>query len=414
MKGLDRCLTVSELNEYVKMLMDADAVLGEVWLRGEISNFKNHLATGHFYFSLKDEGALVRAVMFRSHAAHVAFAPRDGMKVLVHGRVTAFVRDGQYQIYVTEMIPDGKGALYLAFEQLKQKLGGEGLFDEGRKRPLPSYPERIGIVTSPTGAAIQDMFNILGRRFPSAEILVYPAPVQGRDAPMGLVRGLRYFAEHQSVDVIIIGRGGGSAEDLWAFNDETLARTVAASPIPVISAVGHESDFTICDFVADRRAPTPSAAAELAVPDRGELLQRLFDAMTRMRLLCSARVERLRQNLAYLESSGKLGSPEKLLEDKRMSVLYWADKLDALTEKKSLQASARLCELGGRLEALSPLSVLARGYSVTRDADGRVVRSVDELSAGAAFSVRVNDGQIHGVVTHLEKEKNNGKDKQKL
>ncbi len=414
MKEFDRCLTVSALNEYVKMLMDSNAVLGDIWLRGEISNFKNHIATGHFYFSVKDEGALVRAVMFRSYASRVAFAPRDGMKILVHGRVTAFVRDGQYQIYVDEMIPDGKGALYLAFEQLKQKLGAEGLFDEKRKRSLPAYPERIGIVTSPTGAAIQDMFNILGRRFPSAEILVYPAPVQGREAPAGLVRGLRYFAEHQHVDVIIIGRGGGSAEDLWAFNDETLARAVAASPIPVISAVGHESDFTICDFVADQRAPTPSAAAELAVPNRTELAARLSSMAVRMGLLCSSRIERARKNLTYFSTSGKLGSPERLLEDKKMSVLYWAEKLGASAERKSLQASARLRELGGRLEALSPLSVLSRGYSVTRNADGQVVRSARELSVDSDFSVQVKDGKIFGKVTDLEKEKEYGKDSKKF
>jgi len=267
-----RYLTVTQLNEYVKMLLDSDALLGSgIWVRAEISNFKHHYGTGHFYFSLKDDGALVRAVMFRFNAQKLAFEPKDGMRVLVHGKVSAFVRDGQYQLYVDDIVPDGKGALYFAFEQLKKKLEAEGLFEESRKRPLPRFPEKIGIVTSPTGAAIRDMINILGRRYPCAELFLYPALVQGPEAPADLMAGLKFFAEKKRVDVIIIGRGGGSVEDLWAFNNEQLAYAVAASPVPVISAVGHESDFTICDFVADKRAPTPSAAAELAAPDRMEL-----------------------------------------------------------------------------------------------------------------------------------------------
>lgn len=266
-----RYLTVTQLNEYVKMLLDADPLLSGIWVRAEISNFKHHYQTGHFYFSLKDEGGLVRAVMFRFHAQKVPFVPKDGLKVLVHGRVSSFVRDGQYQLYVDEMLPDGKGAMFFAFEQLKKKLEAAGLFDEARKKTLPRYPASIGIVTSPTGAAIRDMMNILGRRFPCAQLYLYPAQVQGSEAPGQLIAGVEFFNKKKKTDVIIIGRGGGSAEDLWAFNNEQLAYAVAASKVPVISAVGHESDFTICDFVADKRAPTPSAAAELAVPDRLEL-----------------------------------------------------------------------------------------------------------------------------------------------
>ncbi len=397
-------LSVSQLNEYVKMLMDSDRILGNVWLRGELSNFKNHYSTGHFYFSLKDEGALVRGVMFRSHASRVQFAPRDGMKVLVHGRVTAFVRDGQYQIYVDEMIPDGAGALHLAFEQLKAKLAAEGLFDEARKRPLPPYPEKIGIVTSPTGAAIQDMLNILGRRFPSAKILLYPAAVQGVEAPAQLVKGMRYFAEKQNVDVIIIGRGGGSAEDLWAFNDELLARTVAASPIPVISAVGHEVDFTICDFVADRRAPTPSAAAELAVPNREDVQAHLMSALRKMNAVSLSRVTGARKNLEYLSSAGVLSSPRKLLEDKRMSLVYMSEKLSAASEKKWQSAASRLAELGGRLGAMSPLAVLSRGYSVVQN-----VRNISDVKTGDSVSVRVNGGTFKAEVTEVKKERKNGK-----
>ncbi len=397
-------LSVSQLNEYVKMLMDSDRVLGNVWLRGEISNFKNHYSTGHFYFSLKDEGALVRGVMFRSYASRVQFAPRDGMKVLVHGRVTAFVRDGQYQIYVDEMIPDGAGALHLAFEQLKAKLAAEGLFDEARKRPLPPYPEKIGIVTSPTGAAIQDMLNILGRRFPSAEILLYPAAVQGVEAPAQLVRGMRYFAEKQNVDVIIIGRGGGSAEDLWAFNDELLARMVAASPIPVISAVGHEVDFTICDFVADRRAPTPSAAAELAVPNTEDVKAYLAAALRKMNTVNLARITGVRKNLEYLSSVGVLSSPRKLFEDKRMSLVYLSEKLSAASEKKRQNAASRLAEVSGRLSAMSPLAVLSRGYGIVHD-----VRSISDVKKGDNVSVRVSGGTFSATVTEVKKERKNGK-----
>lgn len=408
MRSQGRYLTVSQLNEYVKMLMDSDAVLGDVWLRAEISNFKNHYQTGHFYFSLKDEGSLVRAVMFRAYAQKVAFAPADGMKVLVHGRVTSFVRDGQYQVYVDEILPEGTGALYLAFEQLKKKLAAEGLFDEARKRPLPKYPSRIGIVTSPTGAAIQDMMNILGRRFPLSEILLYPALVQGADAPPTLIAGLRHFAESQSVDVIIIGRGGGSAEDLWAFNDEALARAVAASPIPVISAVGHEVDFTICDFVADRRAPTPSSAAELAVPDAQDVKRHLQSSLEKLRSLSVARVEQARKSVTYLGGTSVLSDPAKLLEEKRMSVLFQSSRLDSAWEKGKMNACARLSEVSARLGALNPLAVLSRGYSVVTDADGAVVKSVDAVKKEDALTLRVSDGQIRAVVTACEKENENG------
>lgn len=409
MRDHNRYLTVSQLNEYVKMLMDSDSILGDVWLRAEISNFKNHYQTGHFYFSLKDEGSLVRAVMFRTYAQKVAFAPADGMKVLVHGRVTAFVRDGQYQVYVDEILPEGTGALYLAFEQLKKKLAAEGLFDEARKRPLPQYPSRIGIVTSPTGAAIQDMMNILGRRFPLSEILLYPALVQGADAPPTLIAGLRHFAERESVDVIIIGRGGGSAEDLWAFNDEALARAVSASPIPVISAVGHEVDFTICDFVADRRVPTPSAAAELAVPDAADVKRHLQSVLGRAQSLCLSKLESARKSIQYLGGTGVLSSPAKLLEDKRMTVLFQSGRLDAAWEKEKMNADARLAQASARLGALNPLSVLARGYGVVTDAEGQVVRTTKDVKKGDSVTLRVSDGNIHAVVTGCEKEKDNGK-----
>ncbi len=404
-----RYLTVTQLNEYVKMLLDADPLLGGVWVRAEISNFKHHYATGHLYFSLKDEGGLVRAVMFRFQAQKLAFEPKDGMKVLVHGKVSSFVRDGQYQLYVDDMLPDGKGALYVAFEQLKAKLAGEGLFDEARKKPIPRFPESIGIITSETGAAIRDMINILTRRYPCASVYLYPAQVQGPEAPPQLIRGLRFFNEKKPTDVIIIGRGGGSVEDLWAFNNEALAYAVAASRIPVISAVGHETDFTICDFVADLRAPTPSAAAELAVPDGSELKKSLLSMESKMLSTLFSRIENGRRNLRYISESGVLSSPEKMTEGRRMNLLYLAEKADAALFGRVSEKKAVLGRLSAGLEALSPLSVLSRGYGIAETEQGKNVRSVDDVKSGERVTLRVSDGKIRMTVDACEKEgKNNG------
>ena len=405
MENEGRFLTVSQLNEYVKMLMDSNPILKNVWIKGEISNFKNHYSTGHFYFSLKDDSAIVRAVMFRSYAQKVQFAPRDGMKVLIHGRVSSFVRDGQYQIYADEIVPDGIGSLYLAFEQLKSRLAERGLFDESRKKPLPRYPERIGIVTSPTGAAIQDMLNILGRRFPCAEIVIYPAQVQGAEAPPQLIRGIEYFNGNRSADVIIIGRGGGSAEDLWAFNDERLALCIAASEIPVISAVGHESDFTICDFVADRRAPTPSAAAELAVPDGNELMRRLEAVANKLGATLLQKIQNGKNNLKYLRESGVLSSAAPLLSEKRMGLLYLARQMDTDMNNVVRLSATGLSSVAARLESLNPLSVLSRGYSVTSDAEGNAIRSVSDVKQNDEISIRVKDGKIKAVVKSINKER---------
>ena len=401
-------LTVTQVNEYVKMMMDSNPVLKNLWIRAEISNFTNHYRTGHFYFSLKDDGGLVRAVMFKSYAQNVSFALQDGMKVLVHGRVSAFVRDGQYQVYVDEILPDGVGALYLAFEQLKRKLEAEGLFDEAHKKRLPRIPSRIGIVTSPTGAAIQDMLNILGRRFPQAEVYIYPAQVQGADAAPQLVEGLKYFNSTQSVDVIIIGRGGGSAEDLWAFNDERLAYEVFKSRIPVISAVGHESDFTICDFVADKRAPTPSAAAELAVPDVADIKTSLASVKTRMSAVLLNRINNYRKNLKYLSESGVLADPSHIVNDRRMEVLRLCEKLDLSTVRIVEKARNSLVTKVSKLEALNPLAVVARGYSVVSGKDGKTVKSIHSVSLGEKIEVRMSDGRISAVVDDIRKENENG------
>lgn len=309
-------LSVSQLNRYIKMNFDADENLANIFISGEISNFTNHYRTGHLYFTLKDDSAAVRAVMFNSSAKRLKFMPEDGMKVIARGRVSVYEASGQYQLYVDDMQPDGVGALNLAYEQLKEKLQKEGLFSELHKKPLPPYPEKVGVITSPTGAAVRDIINVLGRRFPYAEIVFCPVLVQGDGAHLQLTDAVNLFNSERAADVIIIGRGGGSIEDLWEFNDEGLARAVYNSEIPVISAVGHETDFTICDFAADMRAPTPSAAAELAVPDANELQYALSALKNRMFLNVSSGIADRRSRLEYLTSKGALKSPDEMLSNR--------------------------------------------------------------------------------------------------
>ncbi len=398
MSDQQRVLSVTQLNEYIKMLLDGSPILLDICVKGEISNFVNH-RTGHFYFSLKDEGGVVRAVMFKGSAAKLKFVPENGMKVIARGRVSSFVRDGQYQLYCEDMEPDGIGALYVAYEQLKRKLEEEGLFSEDSKRPLPKIPTRVGIITSPTGAAVRDMINITGRRFPYAELVLYPSLVQGESAAKNLIAGVEYFNRTRRVDVIIIGRGGGSIEDLWAFNDEMLARAVAASAIPVISAVGHETDFTICDFASDRRAPTPSAAAELAVPDTAELKRKINNVTARMELLLSKAIEIRRTNLNQASQRRVLQSPAAVIDDKRMALLSLDNRMTS-AEKLIVSASRnRFVALTAKLEALNPMSVVTRGYSAVFLEDGSLLKSVSQVSSGDKFSLRVSDGEISGVVT---------------
>lgn len=393
-------LTVGQLNEYVKGMLEQNEVLADVWVRGEISNFTNHYRTGHYYFSLKDESGAIGAVMFRSYASRLPFVPQNGMKVLLHGRVTLYVPGGQYQINADAMQPDGIGGLYLAFEQLKAKLQAEGLFDPARKKPLPRIPGRIGIITSPTGAAIHDMIHILGRRFPCVEVLLYPALVQGAGAPATLAAGIRYFNRAGNVDVIIIGRGGGSMEDLWAFNDEMLARTVAASRLPVISAVGHESDFTICDFVADRRAPTPSAAAEIAVPEAGELLRHLRSMEERCESAVRGQIERGRDRVAALAAARVMTSPTRFLDDCRMRVGDLALRLDRGAENRLALARSEFARVAAQLEAHNPLAILTRGYAVARVGDAPV-RSVSQLRVGETVRLTLADGEATAAVTGI-------------
>ncbi len=394
----DGAITVTQLNEYIKSKIDSDGFLSHVTVKGEISNFTNHYKTGHFYFTIKDEGSLIKAVMFRSAASKINFVPENGMKIVAKGRVSAFVRDGQYQLYCESMEPDGIGALYFAFEQLKKKLSAEGLFDESRKKPLPKIPTRIGVITSPTGAAIRDIINILGRRFPYAKVILYPALVQGAEAAPSLIDGMNFFNSQKNVDVIIIGRGGGSIEDLWAFNDETLARTVAASAIPTISAVGHETDFTICDFVADRRAPTPSAAAELAVPETKELMHKIDNIIGRMSLLLTRRIESGKQILDFYKTQGVFAYPERMFEDRKMQLLLLGQKLESTTTSKLTAERSLLAQYTAKLEALSPLGILSRGYSVASNKDGKVLSSVNDVSTGESISLRLSDGTLSAKV----------------
>ncbi len=404
MQDVRQYFSVTQLNEYVRMLLDGNAVLSDIWIKGEISNFTNQYRTGHMYFSVKDAGATLRVVMFRSNAARLKFEPRDGMKVLLHGRVSAYVAGGQYQFYADLMEADGLGSLYLAFEQCKARLAAEGLFDQSRKKPIPSLPRRVGVITSPTGAAIRDIINITGRRYPQGELLIFPSLVQGEQAAAYLAGGIRYFNRAGNVDVIIIGRGGGSIEDLWAFNDERLAREIAASAIPVISAVGHETDFTICDFVADLRAPTPSAAAELVFPDRFALKSELDARLTKIVALVRADIAAKRDQLRVLASSRAMRSPAAVTAEKQMRLDELAVRMHSagqvLLDRKKQGLAASI----GKLEALSPLAVLQRGYAVAQNADGEVTTSAAAFDAGDKITVRFADGAVDATVDSIKKE----------
>ena len=399
-----QALSVTQLNEYLKMVIEGDRVLSNVFVRGEISNFKLY-SSGHAYFTLKDDSGQLKSVMFRSYFSRLAFLPEDGMRVIAHGRVSVYETNGQYQLYVDDIQPDGAGSLAMRFEQLKRKLAAEGLFDEARKRPLPPMPKRIGVITSPSGAAVHDIINVLGRRFPMAEMILYPSEVQGAQAPPQLIAGVEFFSETRLVDVIILGRGGGSAEDLWAFNDECLARAVASCSVPVISAVGHESDFTICDFVADRRAPTPSAAAELAVPDMGELLRSFAAMQVGLQTSLQKRIAQERRILAQLTSSRVFTRPEQMLDRFRIRI----DECDAdlnraveqtLSSKRQVTAS-----VAGKLQALNPLSILSRGYA-TVSIGGKSVTSVKQVNENDTLDIRMADGSVRATVSQRKDIKN--------
>lgn len=385
-------ITVKQLNTYVKALIESDVRLHHVAVKGELSNFKNH-SSGHCYFSLKYEGCVVRAIMFRSSAAKLTFAPKDGMQVIVHGRVSVFERDGNYQLYVDRMSMDGQGDLYLAFELLKAKLNAEGLFDPARKRALPKTPFRVGVITSPTGAAVRDIINVLGRRFPTAKVLLYPVLVQGPGAAVSICEALSFFSNQRSADVLIVGRGGGSIEDLWAFNEEIVARAIASCSIPVISAVGHETDFTIADFVSDMRAPTPSAAAELATPDTYALMSKFDNVTSRLKLLLKSSVEHKRQNLLYLTEHSVISNPQKLFDNRRLLVDQYVTAIDAAVRLKYTSSKGEFAAIMAKLDSLSPLAVLGRGYSMMKDQRGNIINSYKQLSIGQQVQVTMSDGQ---------------------
>lgn len=394
-------VSVTQLTGYIKLLLDRDEILSQTCVRGELSNYKIH-SSGHHYFTLKDEGAVISCVLFRSDAMRLRFRPESGMKVILTGRVSLFPRSGQYQLYVSHMQPDGAGDLAVAFEQLKQKLQAQGLFDAAHKKPLPRYPERVALVTSPTGAAVRDMIRILGRRWPLASVLVCPVRVQGEGAAEEIAAMLELVDAAGLADVIITGRGGGSLEDLWAFNEEIVARAIYRCKTPVISAVGHEPDVTIADFTADVRAATPSNGAELAVCDRTELRALLEQQARRMEKAQERRLELLRQRLRRLSERPVLRSPEGSLQQKELLLELLRQRLEraaaAAVEKRQRQFAA----LSGRLDALSPLKVLARGYAVaTRQ--GQVLHSVEQLSPGEEIRLRLSDGTALCAVERIEK-----------
>ncbi len=397
-----QALTVTGLNEYIKGKLESDPLLSRVLVKGEISNFVNHYKTGHFYLSLKDEGGVIRAVMFRMNAQKLGFVPENGMKVVCSGRVSSYVKDGQYQLYISDMQPDGVGALYIAFEQLKKKLEAEGLFDPAYKKPLPKYPRTVGIITSPTGAAIRDMINVSGRRFPLAKLVLYPSLVQGEGAPAQLIRGVEFFNQKRPVDVIILGRGGGSLEELWAFNDEGLARAIFASSIPVISAVGHETDFSISDFVADLRAPTPSAAAELALPEAGEVKRKLRNVIDRMELVTDGRIRTLRSRLEALAASRQMQNMMAQVDDRRMALASLDRELENKMERNLTAKKSQFLQLAGKLDALSPLSVLTRGYSALFDETGKTLRTKQDLAPGKKVDIRLCDGKAKAEILEVE------------
>ena len=393
--------SVTELNLYIKSLLENSRTLCAVTVRGEISNFTAH-RSGHLYFSLKDAEGQIRAVMFRSSAARLKFMLESGMKVIVHGSVSVYARDGSYQIYVSSVQPDGVGALYLAYEQLKARLCDEGLFSDEHKLPLPRIPSKIGVITSSTGAAVRDIINVTGRRFPLADVYIYPALVQGDDAEEDLIRGVDYFDKCGFVDVIIIGRGGGSIEDLWAFNSERLARRIYDAEVPIVSAVGHETDFTICDFVADMRAPTPSAAAELVVPDMKDLILRIEDYYERISGALLRRVEYARERLARTIDSRALTDPDMIFEKKRVELSDYYSTVKSVIEESLKEHRTYITLCAEKTNAMNPLTVLSRGYSIAEQ-DGKALTSVCEVNEGSEISLMLTDGKIKGIVTEIQK-----------
>lgn len=396
-------LSITQINEYIRGKMDSDQLLNQVAVRGEISNYKLY-PSGHHYFTLKDEGAALKCVMFKGNAMRLRFRPENGMKVIAMGKISVFPRDGAYQLYCTNMAMDGVGDLYAAFEQLKKKLAAQGLFDPAHKKPIPKYPGTIGIVTSSAGAAVHDMLRILRKRYPLTRVKLLPVRVQGVEAPGEIAAAIRYANHHQLSDLLIVGRGGGSIEDLWAFNDERVAYAIYESEIPVISAVGHEPDVTISDYVADLRAATPSNAAELAVPDQDALGQTLDAMSAAMATALTRQLKSARQHLNVLSASPALKSPTGYLEQKQKTLELLKNRLISAQNQNINRKSARYVALTAKLDAMSPLKVLTRGYAMAQTEDGNVLRSVEQVDLGQRITVSLNDGTISATV--MDKKEN--------
>ena len=386
-------LTPTQVGQYIKQFMDRDRVLSALLVRGEISNYKMY-PSGHHYFTLKDGEGALRCVMFRGSAASLRFRPENGMQVIAAGRVSVFPRDGQYQLYCDRLTPEGAGDLYVAFEQLKEKLAREGLFDRTAKKPLPAYPHTIALITSPAGAAVRDMLRILGARWPMARVRVLPVRVQGEGAAEEIAAAIRWANWKQVADLIITGRGGGSMEDLWAFNEEIVARAIYDSDIPVISAVGHEPDITIADYVADCRAATPSNGAELAVPDQNEVCSGLLACKARLEGGMEQRLKRLRQSLNRLAASRMLTEPGAYFKEKRLLLDYQSQRLVHGATKTLSSDRERLARTAAALDAMSPLKVLGRGYAIARTEDGQVLTEVKQVKPGDGLHLRLTDGQL--------------------
>ncbi len=394
-------ISVTELNSYIKSLLDDNPLLKRIAVKGEISNYRPN-SSGHLYFTLKDEGSAIRCVMFKASAQKLNFTPENGMKVIAVGSISAFIRDGQYQLYLSSITPDGVGDLYVAFEQLKQRLGAEGLFDPAKKKPIPRYPRMIALVTSPTGAAIRDMLRILKKRYPIARVLVVPVKVQGIGAAEEIAEAITYLNGKRYIDVIIAGRGGGSIEDLWCFNEEVVARAIAASKIPVVSAVGHEPDITIADYAADLRAATPSNGAELTTPDAAELTMRLNERQVLLARQMTARIDALAKRLEAIGEKRVYASPVNYIDEKRMALDYLVNRFQHVGEKVLTAGQHRLANAAARLDAMSPLKVLGRGYAIAMREDGSAVRRAADLAVGDSVSVRFAEGKANCEVTAIE------------
>lgn len=390
-------LSISQVNQYIQSIMDQDPLLGSIAVRGEISNYKVY-PSGHHYFTLKDDSGALKCVIFRSSAQRLKFRPDNGMQVIAMGKISVYPRDGAYQLYCSAMVLDGIGDLHAAFEQLKAKLAAKGLFDAAHKKPLPKYPGIIGIVTSSAGAAVHDMLRILRKRYPLTQVRLLPVRVQGAEAPGEIASAIRYANHYNLADLLIVGRGGGSIEDLWAFNDEMVAQAIYDSKIPVISAVGHEPDVTISDYVSDLRAATPSNAAELAVPDREALYLQLDSVMSAMETALKRQLKAARQHLNLLSASQALQSPYGYIEQLRKNVQLLSNRLVTTQSNQLAGVRNRLVRCTAKLDAMSPLKVLSRGYAMTTDSTGNVIRSVNQVATGDLIEITLNDGKLDATV----------------